>query len=203
MDYLTKPTSREVLRELAILFRQVFGLSKTEKFPVLAILDKMSSFFPDVSYAIVEDSETFDPWDELKYNSGATDKEIEGYKQRADKLYIVPVVSVNNPSSRQMPEDFSWSGNKQKWIVTFEGSASYQILSGLKAGDSVTFGKNTVQIQAPLRKWINDGELETVGVAKVQTPAVDAKNLSTPSRFHAYSGAADGADTEWKEVATL
>ena len=57
MDYLTKPTSREVLRELAILFRQVFGLSKTEKFPVLAILDKMSSFFPDVSYAIVEDSE--------------------------------------------------------------------------------------------------------------------------------------------------
>ena len=42
MDYLTKPTSREVLRELAILFRQVFGLSKTEKFPVLAILDKMS-----------------------------------------------------------------------------------------------------------------------------------------------------------------
>ena len=64
--------------------------------------------------AIVEDSETFDPWDELKYNSGATDKEIERYKQRADKLYIVPVVSVNNPSSRQMPEDFSWSGNKQK-----------------------------------------------------------------------------------------
>lgn len=57
--------------------------------------------------AIVEDSETFDPWDELKYNSGATDKEIEGYKQRADKLYIVPIVSVNNPSSRQMPEDFS------------------------------------------------------------------------------------------------
>ena len=102
--------------------------------------------------AIVEDSETFDPWDELKYNSGATDKEIEGYKQRADKLYIVPIVSVNNPSSRQMPEDFSWSGNKQKWIVTFEGSDSYQILSGLKVGDSVTFGKNTVQIQAPLRK---------------------------------------------------
>ena len=128
--------------------------------------------------AIVEDSETFDPWDELKYNSGATDKEIEDYKQRADKLYIVPVVSVNNPSSRQMPEDFSWSGNKQKWIVIFEGSASYQVLSGLKTGDSVTFGKNTVQIQAPLRKWINDGELETVGVAKVQTSAVDVKGIT-------------------------
>lgn len=45
--------------------------------------------------------------------------------------------------------------------------------------------------------------METVGVAKVQTPVVDAKNLSTPSSFHAFSGAADGADTEWKEVAKL
>ena len=45
--------------------------------------------------------------------------------------------------------------------------------------------------------------METVGVAKVQTPDVDAKNLSTPSSFHAFSGAADGADTEWKEVAKL
>lgn len=137
--------------------------------------------------AIVEDSETFDPWDELKYNSGATDKEIEGYKQRADKLYIVPVVSVNNPSSRQIPEDFSWSGNKQKWIVTFEGSASYQVLSGLKAGDSVTFGKNTVQIQAPLRKWINDGELETVGVVKEQSTSTNTTVHSDETRLVSFN----------------
>lgn len=47
------------------------------------------------------------------------------------------------------------------------------MLSGLKVGDSVTFGKNTVQIQAPLRKWINDGELETVGVVKHEVVAAE------------------------------
>lgn len=59
-----------------------------------------------------------------------------------------------------------------------------------------------MQIQAPLRKWKNDGELETVGIVKVQTSTVDAKNLSTPdlSSTPIYRGYATMSETDANDL---
>ena len=57
MDYLTKPTDRKTLRALAKIFREIFEVSQSECFPVLAALEIMPSKMPGVIKEIVEDSE--------------------------------------------------------------------------------------------------------------------------------------------------
>lgn len=58
MDYETKPISRAGLRQIAKLFREISGCSTDDvPFPVLLVLDKLSTFFPNTTYEIIEDSE--------------------------------------------------------------------------------------------------------------------------------------------------
>lgn len=57
MDYLTDPVSRLKLRELSLIFRDMFGVSPCEKFPVLEALENFSLVFRNSFYEIVEDDE--------------------------------------------------------------------------------------------------------------------------------------------------
>ena len=95
MDYLTKPTNRQQLRELSIVFRNLFGLNKSCKVPVIEMLDKLPDAFPGSSYIIVEDSQlpknvpaqcvptgenTFEIQIKNSVYKGAHEKEIGGYR---------------------------------------------------------------------------------------------------------------------------
>ena len=55
MDYLTKPTSRIALRQLAPFVRALFGVDSHSKFPVLDALEKLPDVFPGSLYTIVQD----------------------------------------------------------------------------------------------------------------------------------------------------
>lgn len=57
VDYLTEPVSRLKLRELSLVFRDLFDVSPNEKFPVLDALERFSSVFRNSYYEVVEDSE--------------------------------------------------------------------------------------------------------------------------------------------------
>lgn len=57
MDYLTDAVSRLNIRELSLIFRDLFDVSPSEKFPVLEALEKFSSVFHNSFYEIVEDCE--------------------------------------------------------------------------------------------------------------------------------------------------
>lgn len=57
MDYLTKPTNREELRLLSVLFRKMFGVNHTQAFPVLEALEGIPDVFPGTVVKIVQDKE--------------------------------------------------------------------------------------------------------------------------------------------------
>lgn len=57
MDYLTKPTNREELRLLSVLFRKMFGVNHTQAFPVLEALERIPDVFPGTVVKIVQDKE--------------------------------------------------------------------------------------------------------------------------------------------------
>lgn len=57
MDYLTKPATREQLREFASIFRELFEIPLTGRFPVLEVLEKFQSKFSAFHYEVVEDDE--------------------------------------------------------------------------------------------------------------------------------------------------
>ena len=57
MDYYTKSATREQIREFASVFRELFDVSLTGRFPVLEVLDKFRSKFPTFHYEVVEDDE--------------------------------------------------------------------------------------------------------------------------------------------------
>lgn len=57
MDYKTKPTSRETLRLLAELLRQIFGLNRFEPIPVLMMLEQLPDILRGTTYIIVNDWE--------------------------------------------------------------------------------------------------------------------------------------------------
>ena len=57
MDYMTKSTTRVQIREFAIVFRKMFSVPLSGKFPVLESLEKMHDIFPGSYYVILDDDE--------------------------------------------------------------------------------------------------------------------------------------------------
>ena len=57
MDYITKPVSRNQLREFAKIFRELFGVANTGPFPVLEALEKLPDVFPGSTFHVVDDEE--------------------------------------------------------------------------------------------------------------------------------------------------
>ena len=57
MDYYTKPTSRNALREMARYVRRIFGVDQHSRFPVLDALEIVGDKFPGSSFIVVRDSE--------------------------------------------------------------------------------------------------------------------------------------------------
>jgi hypothetical protein len=57
MDYLTKPTNRETLRSLSVLFRGLFGVNEEDKFPVLYALERIGLVFKGTNVVIVDDKD--------------------------------------------------------------------------------------------------------------------------------------------------
>ena len=57
MDYKTKPTSREELRNIAQCIRALFKCDDKFRFDVLTAFEKMPVIFPSVTCTIVEDDE--------------------------------------------------------------------------------------------------------------------------------------------------
>ena len=55
MDYMTKPTSRYALRQIAPFVRELFGVDPSSEFPVLDALEKVPDVFPGSGFAIVPD----------------------------------------------------------------------------------------------------------------------------------------------------
>ena len=56
MDYLTKPTSRDDLRRLSRVLRQLFNCPPTGPFPVLEALERIGDVFEGSNYIILEDN---------------------------------------------------------------------------------------------------------------------------------------------------
>lgn len=56
MDYITKPTTRENLRDLSVVFRYLFEVNLSDKFPVLSALEKVVFVFEGTNVEILEDS---------------------------------------------------------------------------------------------------------------------------------------------------
>ena len=54
-EYVVEGKSREELRELACIFREIFGLKEILYFPVVEMLDILGEIFEDFTYEIVED----------------------------------------------------------------------------------------------------------------------------------------------------
>lgn len=58
MDYITKPTTREDIRNFSKIFRIIFGVEDDNApFPVLNALEKMPDIFKGSNYIIVEDGD--------------------------------------------------------------------------------------------------------------------------------------------------
>jgi hypothetical protein len=57
LDYITKPVSRERLRQYAIFFRELFKVPAGEPFPVLDALEKLPDFFEGSNYIVVADED--------------------------------------------------------------------------------------------------------------------------------------------------
>ena len=57
MDYLTRPTSRKALRQMAPFVRKLFGVDQTSEFPVLEALEMLPDAFPGSRAEIVPDYE--------------------------------------------------------------------------------------------------------------------------------------------------
>ena len=57
MDYKTKPTSREELRNIARYIRKLFKCNNKFRFNVLTTFEKMPVIFPSVTCTVVEDDE--------------------------------------------------------------------------------------------------------------------------------------------------
>ena len=56
LDYMTKPTSRRELRQMAPLFRALFGVDKSSVFPVMEALEKLPDVFPGSSFVVLPDN---------------------------------------------------------------------------------------------------------------------------------------------------
>ena len=55
MDYITKPVSRNRLRQYALIFRDLFDVPDEGPFPVLEALEKLPDVFEGSTYIVVED----------------------------------------------------------------------------------------------------------------------------------------------------
>lgn len=55
MDYITKPVSRDTLREYAKLFRKLFDVPYERPFPVLEALENLPEVFEGSTFLVVED----------------------------------------------------------------------------------------------------------------------------------------------------
>ena len=71
MDYMTKPTSRSMLRRVAPYVRKIFGVPETGQFPVLDALEKVPDVFKGSGFEIVED-------DKMPQNTPARCMPIDG-----------------------------------------------------------------------------------------------------------------------------
>ena len=95
MDYVTKPTSRLAMRNIATVFRELFHLSCKKCVPVIELLDKFCKELGNVTYEVVEDSElqgnipaiteiASDGWFTIKIKEsvyeGALYREVGGYR---------------------------------------------------------------------------------------------------------------------------
>lgn len=56
MDYMTKPLSRKAIRNIGKCIRKIFKVSEDKPFPVLQVLDKLSLFFHNAEYQVLEDN---------------------------------------------------------------------------------------------------------------------------------------------------
>ncbi len=56
MDYMTRPTSRKALRQMAPYVRALFNVDKEAPFPVLEALEKLGDKIPGSSYIVVPDT---------------------------------------------------------------------------------------------------------------------------------------------------
>ena len=57
MDYLTKPTSRLKLRVHSMLFRKMFKVPLTGKFPVMEVLERLPDVLENCRYLVVDDKD--------------------------------------------------------------------------------------------------------------------------------------------------
>lgn len=57
MDYYTKSVNRKTLRDLSVLFRYLFGVNNTDRFPVLYALEKIGIVFEGTKVSILNDNE--------------------------------------------------------------------------------------------------------------------------------------------------
>ena len=71
MDYMTKPTSRSMLRRVAPYVRKIFGVPETGQFPVLDALEKVPDVFKGSGFEVVED-------DKMPQNTPARCMPIDG-----------------------------------------------------------------------------------------------------------------------------
>lgn len=143
-----------------------------------------------------------DEWDTLAKEAKLSEKELEICKQRADQLYVLNVspTEVGVPTKLDLGDGFCNGGSQ---IVLMRKGFDNQFAK-LKVGDVIAINDTMFRVEKPLMKAFSDKELEQAGVQKVEPIAPKSVvNMSEPSSFRAYSGAADGADTEWKEVAKL
>lgn len=143
-----------------------------------------------------------DEWDSLTKDAKLSESDLEKCKQRADQIYVLEVspTEVGIPIKLDLSEGFCNGGSK---IVLLRKGFDSQFAK-LQVGDVIAINDMMFKVEKPLMKAFSDNELEQVGVQKVEPVAPKSVvNMSEPSNFHAFSGAADGADTEWKEVAKL
>jgi hypothetical protein len=143
-----------------------------------------------------------DEWDTLAKEAKLSEKELEICKQRADQLYVLGVspTEVGVPTKLDLEDGFCNGGSQ---VVLMRKGFDNQFAK-LKIGDVIAINDTMFKVERPLMKAFSDKELEQAGVQKVEPIAPKhVVNMSEPSSFHAFSGAADGADTEWKEVAKL
>ncbi len=57
MNYITKAASRKQLRQYGPIFRELFGVPPTGRFPVLEALEKLPDVFEGSTYIVVDDEE--------------------------------------------------------------------------------------------------------------------------------------------------
>ena len=150
---------------------------------------------------IEDDSKGF--YVSLQKEAKLNEAQIRECMNRMDQVYTMDVTLVGKSTLDTQINGFYNGGSKV--VVFAKNFDEVSEIAKLKAGDTMSINGFVVKVETPLTKIIGDKDLHRIGVKKVE-PKQPVQPVSTDTRvsnFHAFSGAADGADTEWKEVATL